>query len=532
MMADHKALLLCLLLTGCTGSDDATSPPTPSAEQGHVSSGAVDAAADIDWFDGSIDAAFALAAAEGKPVFLYWGAQWCPPCHELKAYVFSRPEFRDRMRQFVAFYLDGDAPGAQRLAEEFGVIGYPTVVVMDSTRHEIARIAGGMDLSRYGDVLGLVLETVRPTAEIFATLQSTQAVSLDERECRRLAYNGWILDSRAEQPAALAGALVRGAEACPASLQRERDRLMLTAAALAASAEQAPIQAGAQPSDQLRHLVEAVNEIVADTSRALGNGDAALYFDAPYFVAAKALQPDATEALLAQWLTLMTALQSDARYSAPQQLQAMAMKLLAATSLGQSGGALESLQADAREMLDAYLARDYDEHARVGIINAALGVTQNLNDRARTLAILEPEIEHSKAPYYYMLDMADLEESAGRSAQAVDWLDRAYHSAQGPATRFQWGALYVQGLLRMTPDDVSRIQSAALEVSVELDGTNRIYQRTRMRLAKLIAALRDWSTVAERKEAFDTIRDQMERSCRPAPTADPSAGTCDALFSA
>ncbi|HEX5788520.1 MAG TPA: hypothetical protein VFY03_10090, partial [Woeseiaceae bacterium] len=33
------------------------------------------AAAGIDWFDGTVDEAFAAAARARKPVFLYWGAE-------------------------------------------------------------------------------------------------------------------------------------------------------------------------------------------------------------------------------------------------------------------------------------------------------------------------------------------------------------------------------------------------------------------------------------------------------------------------
>ena len=37
----------------------------------------------IDWFSGDVQAAFNAAAAAHRPVFLYWGAKWCPPCQQL-----------------------------------------------------------------------------------------------------------------------------------------------------------------------------------------------------------------------------------------------------------------------------------------------------------------------------------------------------------------------------------------------------------------------------------------------------------------
>ncbi|MCE2971142.1 MAG: thioredoxin family protein, partial [Burkholderiales bacterium] len=83
----------------------------------------------IRWFDGDVDAAFALAKREKRPLFLYWGAVWCPPCNQVKATVLNRQDFIAAARPFVPVYIDGDATGAQRLGTRFQVAGYPTMIV-------------------------------------------------------------------------------------------------------------------------------------------------------------------------------------------------------------------------------------------------------------------------------------------------------------------------------------------------------------------------------------------------------------------
>ncbi len=146
------ALSLAIGLAGCGSKPDVPPPAAASVQPATPPA--------IEWFAGDVNAAFAQAAAQGKPVFLYWGASWCPPCHELKATVFSRPEFIEKLKLFVPVYIDGDAPGAQKWGDEFRVSGYPSVVVLRADRTELARINGGMDLSLYANVLDLVLGDV------------------------------------------------------------------------------------------------------------------------------------------------------------------------------------------------------------------------------------------------------------------------------------------------------------------------------------------------------------------------------------
>ena len=49
----------------------------------------------------NIDPVFAQAKTAHKPVFLYWGAVWCPPCNQIKATVFNRQDFIERSQLFI-----------------------------------------------------------------------------------------------------------------------------------------------------------------------------------------------------------------------------------------------------------------------------------------------------------------------------------------------------------------------------------------------------------------------------------------------
>jgi hypothetical protein len=157
-------------------------------------------------------------------------------------------------------------------------------------------------------------------------------------------------------------------------------------------------------------------------------------------------------------------------------------------------------------------------------------VLSALGEEDRAYEVVSQEMRTSKYPYYYMLDLASLEERRGNTQAAIQWLERAYRESRGAATRFQWGTDYVLGLVRMTPEDDARIRAAAIEVLGELDGPDTIYRRTRGRLERLDSALRDWNKEGKHAATLAAIDKHMEGICAKIPQADPARQICDAFL--
>jgi thiol-disulfide isomerase/thioredoxin len=464
----------------------------------------------IDWYPGDVAGAFELAARQDKPVFLYWGAKWCPPCQQLKSSVFARADFIARTRQFVAVYLDGDDPGAQKWGETFHVGGYPTVVILRPDRREVTRLSGGLDLALYADLLDNAQGDIRPIDEVLATLQ-TAATALTEADCRRLAYYAWELayipaEVRKSRAAALAGA----AHSCPQLTAVERARLTVTATTLALSPDS----------------VADVASIVADPVRGPAVVDVLEGLDKEFFAAVTATGPAASASFQHDWERTMDQVANNPGRIDADQLYAVGMKLEAARLFAAPAPLPASLAEDARHRVAVALARTTQPYVRAGVVNAVSFIYDQLGDDAAEEALLRGEILTARAPYYYMDDLGELEEQHGHAAAALDWYERAYRESQGDATRFQWGNVYLGALLRLAPDDAQRIRAVAGKVLASLDGPDRISARSRKGLERLDTRVRQWNSSHAHDADVRAIRARMQGICTRLPANDVGLGSC------
>ncbi len=181
------------LLSACSKAPE-SAPPTAAATQPKVAAAHVDDG--IAWQPADVDAAFAKASADGKPVFLYWGAKWCPPCNQVKATLFNRQDFIERSRHFVPVYVDGDGPNAQRLGSRFKVSGYPTMILFTPDGKEITRLPGEVDAEQYMQVLNSGMNGARPIKETLTAALATSAAAkpLTDDDWRMLSFYSWETD--------------------------------------------------------------------------------------------------------------------------------------------------------------------------------------------------------------------------------------------------------------------------------------------------------------------------------------------------
>lgn len=519
------AIVAGLLLTACGSKLDESTQDEAQPE----TVAELDPAKGIDWYDGTVDEAFAAAKESGKPIYLYWGAVWCPPCHAIAATIFKSPEFIERSRLFVPVYLDGDTENAQAYGERFGVRGYPTMVVFDPDGVELTRIPGGIDIQAYANILDVTLNNSTSTSDLVSALMG-EDVTLSTADCTLLAYHSWGQDTQILEQYDNAEAFLRMRSACPSDLTVERSILYMSWLGEMLSTDEADDEGVSLSADQIAVALREV-QAVLDDQRLVAANIFTVLFSGPEITAALT-DPDSAEreVLTRAFHREFDRLAGDDSVYKRERIYTLVGKINFERMDDSEAEISDGLKQEIREMTAWADESTPSVYERQPIINALANVLNEagMDDVAKPLLLAE--LERSRQPYYFMVDIADIEERAGNPELAIEWLRKAHEATQGPATRFQWGYYYLNGLIQMAPDDAQLIHDTTVALIEELQQSGGIYQRPKAQLGRLEKSLLAWGEEHGGEATLDQIRQSVRTVCVAALSNDDSLNTCESFL--
>ncbi len=475
--------------------------------------------------DADIDRAFTQAKAEKKPVLLYWGAKWCPPCNQLKATLFNRADFIEQSKAFVAVGIDGDAPGAQKLGTRFKVRGYPTLILFSPAGQEITRLPGEADAAQVMKVLQLGLSSGRPVKAVLADARAGR--KLNANEWRLLGFYGWETDEQqllpaAERPATLAQ-LARASEGADAETAT---RLWLKSVGALSEGQ------AADPA-QLPRL----RAVLADAAQARAQMDV-LANEAPDLIKALAPAPgDARRQLVAEFDAALKRLNADATLSRADRLNALQGRIeLARLDTPKDEPhprtVPAALQAEAREQATRAHREITDGYERQAVITQAAYLLGRAGLWTDSDELLKAALARSHSPYYLMSQLGGNAKKQGRTADALRWYEEAFNKSEGPATRLQWGSNYLGALVELSPEDTARIEKTAAQLFAEAEkDPGAFYERSERSLKKVATLLAGWSKTPAQAATLGRLKAQLDGVCGKLDGSDAKArAACQGLM--
>ena len=491
--------------------------------------------------DNNSDAIFARAKDSGRPVFLYWGAVWCPPCNQVKANVFNRSDFIAKSQLFIPVYLDGDSKGAQRLAAQFKVTGYPTMVLLNADGKELTRLPGEVDPAKYMQVLDIGIKARRPIKEVLAAALGSNAsrATLQPADWRLLAFYSWDTDASALiNPDALAKTLNSLAKSVPPELKDLRDRIQLRAIGASVSIKPNKLVF----TDSMNGLL---TKLLTNPEMSKQNLDIVLYQADSVLKAIASRSPAQAKNLGQLWMKALDLLFVDASLSTPDRLSAASVRFSVAR-LDLSGKASNAthqgsnsapapispeLVSYARNAVTVAVSTASDPTQRQAVIPAAADLLAEAGLLDESDALLKAELPKAIAPYYHMLGLAENAKTRKDTKAAVDWAAKAWENSKGTATRLQWGASYINYLVDLSPNDSARIERTALAIVAEVGPTpDMFYGRSARSLKRLASKLKAWNKNSTHQVSLDLVQAQLTGICKLLPKQDLSRSTCDSVF--
>lgn len=459
-----------------------------SGEAAGAASGGVPTPVSGAWEEGP--AALEKALAAHAPVLLYVSSEWCPPCRAMEANLLSKQAFWDATTGVLHVRIDGDAHGAQAVAERFEARAYPTLLLLGADGQEVFRAHHAASLEELAPALASAAAAGKGFKDALGRFAKGAG---GPEDCGLFAAVDWsaasgMTLSTEERLAALKGAF----EQCGAAAPAVKSQLAAHLLGLAAMAD--TMADSAQPGAPIVPLQEALLDTVFRSDDSAWAARAMITTWATPVVqwTLGADRGPRFAALRGKWLRAAAAIR--ARPGAGLDMQLLGYDAVLDFHRLENGDT--PLPAPLREEIEAAVAR-VDGLARSAaerhaVVSNAAYLLRSVGLRERARDMLVREIARADAPSYYQTTLSQWALQEGRRDQARRFAHDAVTSARGRASRLQWMVNEV-GLLSeeaASPAGLADMLSRATETYAVLFAQDDAFQgRNAARAARLAELL-------------------------------------------
>jgi hypothetical protein len=363
----------------------------------------------------------------------------------------------------------------------------------------------------------------RPVKAVLAEARAG-GKKLSANDWKMLAFYSWDTDEQQMVPQKeLPAVLKQLAAACPGDTAGADTRLFLKA--WAASDGKAKPEAAAR---------DRLLAVLRDAEPSRVHMDVLSYNAVELTRALSAAKTPERQKLLEAYDASLTGLSNDATLSRADRLTALyARAQLAHIDAPKDAKPTvpQALLADVREHVARADRETTDGYERQSVITTAADLLEEAGVPDESDALLKANLTKSHSPYYLMLGLAGNAKKRGDKTEALRWYEEAFNRSEGPATRLQWGATYVNALVELAPQDEPRIEKAAQQVFTEAAAQpNAFYERSARALKRVGDKLVAWQKAPEHRDVVKRLQVQLDGVCGSLPEADGQRGTCEGLL--
>lgn len=472
----------------------------------------------VEWFQGSMDQALAEAKKTQKPLFVYWGAVWCPPCNLLKSTVFTDRVFIESTKRYIRVYLDGDTESAQLWGDKLKATGYPTLMILNSNGEEVVRLSTTMVPQELADMMDAAFSNLKPINELVASViqkkQSREGGDIvTKEEWSYLANYAWTQDVYfATRKEKLSEILESLESRIPVKLSKEKSRFYLNF--LLAKAKEVG-EDKKLPRDIREKGTKRLSAILEDEELVKYNLEVLAYYSVELI---KAIYPNMSplrDAVIERYRGTLANLRAKLSMGYDRTITYYPIVELGELFSDKTLRDLsESQKEEIKEEMVKAAKNAKSEQAKIYTSNTTTYILSKAGFSDLAKNILIEDLKNGLNDYYTMSSLAWIEKEAGNKEKALQWSEKAYSAAKGSATKIQWGSKYLTSLIDILPKQKDRIfEELENYYSHHLSAPDSFLGRNKSSLDRLSKQVKAWVQAEKFQPEIDQLKKKMIDSC-------------------